>query len=80
LKSEFQDDYAKFTRERYIFTVGIADFQEDTLMELETFKDVERWYEKSYQAVERIDYISTVQKGRDIEERGIRVLRDSSIS
>jgi hypothetical protein len=29
--------------------------------------------------VERIDYISAVQKGRDIEEHDIRVLRDSSI-
>jgi hypothetical protein len=80
LKSEFQDAYAKFTSERHIFTAGIADFQEDTLMALETCKDVERWYEKSYQVVEIIDYISAVQKGRDAEEHGIRVLRDSNIS
>jgi hypothetical protein len=36
LRSEFQDAYAKFTNERHIFTAGITDFQEDTLMELET--------------------------------------------
>jgi hypothetical protein len=68
LRSEFQDAYAKFTSERHLFTAGIADFQEDTLMALATCKDVERWYEKSYQVVERIDYISAVQKGRDAEE------------
>jgi hypothetical protein len=49
-------------------------------MALETCKDVERWYEKAYQAVERIDYISAVQKGRDTEEHGIRVLMDNNIS
>jgi hypothetical protein len=40
-------------------------------MALETYKDVERWYEKSYQAVERIDYINAVKKGRYVEEHGI---------
>jgi hypothetical protein len=49
-------------------------------MALATCKDVERWYEKSYQVVERIDYINTVQKDRDVEEHGIRVLRDRNIS
>jgi hypothetical protein len=57
--------------ERHLFTACVADFQEDTLMALETCKDVERWYEKAYQAVERIDYIIAVQKGRDTEEHGI---------
>jgi hypothetical protein len=71
LKSEFREAYAQFTSERNLFTVCIADFQEDTLMGLETCKDMERWYEKAYQAVERIDYISAVQKGRDMEEHGI---------
>jgi hypothetical protein len=47
LKSEFQYAYAKFIRERHIFTACIADFQEDTLMELATYKDVEIWYEKA---------------------------------
>jgi hypothetical protein len=79
-KSEFQYDYEKFTRERHIFTIGITDFQEDTLMALKTCKDVERWYEKAYQVVEIIYYISAVQKGRDVEEHGIRVLRDNNIS
>jgi hypothetical protein len=79
LRSEFQDAYAKFTNERHLFTAGIVDFQEDTLMALATCKDVERWYEKAHQAVERIDYINVVQKGRDAEEHDIRVLRDNNI-
>jgi hypothetical protein len=45
------------------FTVGTINFQEDTLMALVTYKDVERWYEKAHQVVERIDYINAVQKG-----------------
>jgi hypothetical protein len=49
-------------------------------MVLATCKDVERWYEKSHQVVESIDYISSVQKGRDVEEHDIWVLRDSSIN
>jgi hypothetical protein len=40
---------------------------------------MEIWYEKAHQAMEKIDYISMVQKGRDIEEHGIQVLRDSNI-
>jgi hypothetical protein len=32
-------------------------------MELTTCKDVERWYENAHQVMERIDYISVVQKG-----------------
>jgi hypothetical protein len=44
LKSEFQDAYAKFTSEIHLFTACVADYQEDTLMALETYKDVERWY------------------------------------
>jgi hypothetical protein len=63
LRSEFQDSYAKFTYEQHLFIACITDFQEDTLMALETCKNVERWYEKSYQAVERIYYINEVQKG-----------------
>jgi hypothetical protein len=80
LKSDFQDAYAKFTNEQHLFTASISNFQEYTLMALETYKDVETWYEKSYQVVEIIDYISVVQKGQDAEEHGIQVLRDSSIS
>jgi hypothetical protein len=61
-RSDFQDDYNKFMSERHLFTSGIVNFQEDTLMALETCKDMEIWYEKSHQVVERIDYISVVQK------------------
>jgi hypothetical protein len=60
LKSEFQYAYSKFTNERHLFTTCIADFQEDTLMELATCKDVERWYEKAYQVVEIIEYINAL--------------------
>jgi hypothetical protein len=48
-------------------------------MELATLKDMERWYKKAHQAMERIDYISTVQQGRDVEEHDIRVLMESNI-
>jgi hypothetical protein len=41
---------------------------------------MERWYEKAHQAMERIDYISIVQQGRDAEEHIIRLLRDSNIN
>jgi hypothetical protein len=40
---------------------------------------MEIWYEKAHQVVERIYYISAFQKGRDIKEHEIWVLRDSSI-
>jgi hypothetical protein len=36
LRSEFQDAYSKFTNERHLFTTGIVNFQEDTLMALAT--------------------------------------------
>jgi hypothetical protein len=80
LKSEFRETYAQFTSERNLFTACIADFQEDTLMGMETCKDMQRWYEKAHQALEQIDYINEVQKGRDTEEHGIRVLMDRNIS
>jgi thioesterase domain-containing protein len=48
-------------------------------MALATCKDMERWYEKAHQVVERIDYISAVQNSRDAEEHDIRVLRDNNI-
>jgi hypothetical protein len=70
LRSKFQDSYDKLTNERHLFTASITDFQEETLMALVTYKDLERWYDKTHQAV---------QKGRDIEEQGIRVLRDNNI-
>jgi hypothetical protein len=49
-------------------------------MALVTYKDVERWYEKAHQEVERIDYITVVQKGRDVKEHDIQVLRDKIIA
>jgi hypothetical protein len=52
MKSEFQDAYENFTRERHLFTACLADYQEETVMALETYKDVERWYGNSYQVVE----------------------------
>jgi hypothetical protein len=79
LRREFQEAYNKFTDERHLFTTRINELQEDTLMALATCKDMERRYEKSHQAVERIDYISAVQQDRDTEEHDIRVLRESSI-
>jgi hypothetical protein len=48
-------------------------------MVLAICKDMERWYEKAHQVVERIDYISAVQKGRDAKEHNIQVLRDNNI-
>jgi len=80
LKSDFQEMYAQFTSERDLFTTHIADFQEDTLMGLETYKYMQRWYEKEHQALELIDYINEVQKGRHTKEHGIRVLMDSNIT
>jgi hypothetical protein len=80
LRSEFQEAYKKFIDERHLLTARIIEIQEDTLMALETCKDMERWYKKVHQAMERIDYISaTVQQGRDTEDHGIRVLRESII-
>jgi hypothetical protein len=60
-RSKFQEAYNKFIDERHLFITTIAKLQEDTLMELATCKDMERWYKKAHQAVERIDYISMVQ-------------------
>jgi phosphopantothenate synthetase len=68
-----------FTSERNLFTAGITDFQEDTLLVLETSEYVEIWYEKAHQVVARIDYISVVPKGRDAKEHDIQMLRDNII-
>jgi hypothetical protein len=70
-KSEFREAYEKFTSERHLSTTCVANLQEDTLMEIETYKYVERWCKKAYQAIEQIDDISVVQKGRDTKEHGI---------
>jgi hypothetical protein len=73
--SEFQEAYNKFIDERHLFTTRIVELQEYTLMELATCKDMEKWYEKSQQAMERVDYICAVQQGRDTEEHFIWVLK-----
>jgi hypothetical protein len=45
----------------HLFTARIAELQEDTLMALAMCKDMEWWYEKVQQAIERVDYIGAVQ-------------------
>jgi hypothetical protein len=64
LRSEFKEAYSKFTDERHLFTARIVELQEDTLMALATCKDMEWWYEKAQQAIERVDYIGAVQQGQ----------------
>jgi hypothetical protein len=61
LRSEFKEAYCKFTNERHLFTAKIDELQEDTLMALMMCKDMERWYERAQQSVERIKYIDAVQ-------------------
>jgi hypothetical protein len=41
----------------------IVEFQEDTLMALATCKDMEKWYERVQEAVERLEYIEAVRQG-----------------
>jgi polyhydroxyalkanoate synthesis regulator protein len=72
LRSEFKEAYNKFTDERHLFTARITELQEDNLMALAMCKDMERWYKKVQQFVERVDYIGAVQQGRDKEEHDIR--------
>jgi hypothetical protein len=43
-------------------------------MALTTCKDMEWWYEKAQQAMEKVDYIGAVQQGRDKEEHDISVV------
>jgi hypothetical protein len=80
MRSEFRETYAQFTNERNLFTTCIADFQEDSLMGMAACKDMQRWYEKAHHSLDRIDYISVVQKGQDSKEHDIRVLMDNIIS
>jgi hypothetical protein len=63
LRNEFKEAYNKFTDKRHLFTTRITELQEDTLMALATCKDMEWWYEKVQQAIERVDYIGAVQQG-----------------
>jgi hypothetical protein len=59
LKYEFGKVYDEFKKERHLLISNIAKFQ-DTLMELATCKEMERWYEKVQQAVERLEFIEVV--------------------
>jgi DNA repair ATPase RecN len=52
MRSEFRETYEQFKNERNLFTTCRAKFQEDTLMGLETCKDMHRWYEKAHRALE----------------------------
>jgi Cys-tRNA synthase (O-phospho-L-seryl-tRNA:Cys-tRNA synthase) len=79
LTNEFKEAYDKFTDELHLFTTRIVELQEDTLMALATCKDMERWYEKAHQSVERIDYIGVVQQVGDKEKHDIRVFNESSL-
>jgi hypothetical protein len=49
-------------------------------MALMICKEMERWYEKKHQLVERLEYIEAFQQGRDKEEHGIWVVGKSSIN
>jgi hypothetical protein len=63
----------------HLFTGRIVDLEEDTLMAFAMCKDMERWYEKEKQVVERVDYISSIQQGSDTEEHDIQVLKERSL-
>jgi hypothetical protein len=80
LKGEFEEVYNEFKKERHLLTAKIVEFQEDTLMALVTCKDMERWYERVQQVVERLEYIEAVQQGRDKEEHGIQTVGKSSLN
>jgi len=56
---------------RDLFTPQITSLQEDTLMGMATCKDMQQWFKNSHQALKRIDYISEIHKGHDLEEHGI---------
>ena len=49
-------------------------------MALATCKDMEQWYEKAQQEVERLEYIEAVQQNRDKEEHGIQTVGKSSLN
>jgi hypothetical protein len=63
LKGEFVGVYDEFKKERHLLTENIDEFQEDTLMALTTCKEMERWYERAQQVVERLEYIEADQEG-----------------
>ena len=57
LKYEFSRVYNEFKKERHMLIENIVEFQEDTLMALETCKEMERWHERAQQLVEILKYI-----------------------
>jgi hypothetical protein len=80
LKGEFVEVYNKFKKERHLLTENVAECQEDTLMELATCKEMEQWYERAQQAVERLDCMEAVQQGGDKEKHGIQVIYKSILN
>jgi hypothetical protein len=60
LKGEFVGVYNEFNKEINLLIENIDEFQEDTLMALAACKEMERWYERVHQAVERLEYIEAV--------------------
>jgi hypothetical protein len=61
LRSDFEEAYTQFKKERHLFTKKIDVLQEDTLMPLTTCKDMDKWHERAQQAVKRFEYIDAVQ-------------------
>jgi hypothetical protein len=57
LKDEFGKFYDEFKKGRKLLISNIDKFQEDTLMEVATCKEMEQWYEKAHQAMERLEFI-----------------------
>jgi hypothetical protein len=80
LKDEFNKVYDKFKKERHMLILNIVEFLEDILMELATCKEMERWYEKAQQVVERLEYIEAIQKGREKEDHDIQLVSKSSLN
>jgi hypothetical protein len=80
LKYEFGKVYVEFKKERQMLISNIAEFQEDTLMELTTCKEMERWYDKEQQVVERLKFIEAVQKGQEKEDHEIQLVSKRSLN
>jgi hypothetical protein len=80
MKIEFTKIYSRFKSDREVFMTKIVGFQEETLLGLMAYKEMMRWYEKSHQVSEQIEYIREIQKGRGEEEHGIRMLLEESLS
>jgi hypothetical protein len=79
MRVELGEIYSQFKSEREIFMTWIIGYQEETLMGLIDYKDMMKWFEKSHHMLEKIEYIREIQKGRGVEEHGIRMLTDESL-